>query len=300
MTADEKPIRVVDDGLDTQHEAEFVVHLDPVFAEAVFDAHAFDAGLAVGEHLALEAARELLAQKAEQVLGAEAQQGVFDQFAVQGSERGAVAKEDVGGELGLIDRPVVTVRCQQGMEQGVDEAGEGFEQCGPVLPGKLIGEVLGPGRVGEVHEGVVELLEADVAAFHFPCEPLVAVDGDLKGEGKPTLQAHVDQPKLGMQEVVIQAEAFAAGRGEARAPVAPSELEGGAAFQFAEDADQAPGDLEFGGEAGGLLVLADAARQVAVGAVVLGGGRLGVENEAIGMGLDEAPEVLQPEPLRER
>ncbi len=44
MTADEKTVRVVDDSLDAQDEAELVVHLDPIAANAMLDAHAFDAG----------------------------------------------------------------------------------------------------------------------------------------------------------------------------------------------------------------------------------------------------------------
>ena len=124
VTADEETVGMVDDGFDAQDHAELVVHLDPVSADTVLDPHALGTGFEVLEDFCLEVTGELFAEEAQDVLGAEAQKRVFDQLAVQRAERFTALEEDVGGEFGLINRPVVLVLLEQGTEQGVDLAGE--------------------------------------------------------------------------------------------------------------------------------------------------------------------------------
>lgn len=51
MTASEESIGGVDHGFDAQEQAELVVHLDPVLADAMLDTHAFDARLEVLEDI---------------------------------------------------------------------------------------------------------------------------------------------------------------------------------------------------------------------------------------------------------
>lgn len=156
----------------------------------------------------MKLAVSFFAEEAQDVLGAEAQQGMFDQLAVQRGQGLAVLKQDVGSEFGLVHSPVVLVSLEHGAKQGVDRAGQPFQQCRPVQTAELLGKALSLGGLSDAGEGVVQLQEAQPMQFHLSGEPFMAIDGNLDDEGKPGLQAHMDQAELGVEEVVVQAKAF--------------------------------------------------------------------------------------------
>ena len=112
MRANKKAIGVVDDGFNPEDEAKLVVHLDPVLADPVFDAHAFSAGFEVFHHVGLEVAGEFLAEKAKDILGVETQEGMLDKLSEDGAQCLATPKEDVGRKFGLIDCPVVLMELE--------------------------------------------------------------------------------------------------------------------------------------------------------------------------------------------
>jgi len=293
LTADAKPIRVINDGLDAQHQSEFVIHLDPVLADPMLDPHAFDAGFEVGQNLLTEAGRELLAEEAQQIASMETQQRMLNEFAVQGSQCRSIAKDNIGGKLGLIDRPVVTVRGQGRLQQRVDEAGQFVEQGGPILLPELIGHPLRAGCIGKLDEDIVELGEAQPMTFHFASQPFMTVNGNLNGEGQPALQPHVNQAEFGMEKVVVEANALARSTDQPRPSAAPGQLEAATAFQLSKHANQALSDLRFGRDAGGFFIFADVSLQKAVGTAMFGRRRFGVNDQAVGLSLGKMAELLE-------
>ena len=96
----------------------------------------------------------------------------------------------------------------------------------------MIGQLLSFGRVSDFDEGIIELLKSDVVAAHLDGEPFVAVDGDLDDEREPGLDADMDEAKLGMEEIIIEAEALAVSGGDSGSADAPGDFEGETGFQF--------------------------------------------------------------------
>lgn len=292
MSADEKAVRIVDDRFDAEDQAELVVHFDPVSADPMFDAHTFDTGFEVFEDVGFEVAGEFLAEEAQDILSAEAKQGVFNEFSVEGAEGLAAVEEYVGGEFGLIDSPIVSLTLEEGIEQRVDLLGEGSKEQGPILMGKCISQSLSLGGVGDLHEGIVDLLETPSATFHLSGEPVMAVDGDLDDEREPALQSHMNETQFGMQEVVVQTQAFTSSELNAWTAFCVCDFECGTRFQLREHADQSLANVVSFCDAPGLLVFSHMATQVLVRAAGFGGRSLGVIDELVGVALHEASEIL--------
>ena len=99
---------LIDGGLHTHEQAQFIVHLQPVPFHEVLDAcPRFAHRLVVRLHFAIEPFVPLAPQITEDFLGAEGQQGERQQTPKQPGERVLAGKAHVGGVLGLIDDPVM-------------------------------------------------------------------------------------------------------------------------------------------------------------------------------------------------
>jgi hypothetical protein len=124
-----------------------------------------------------------------------------------------------------------------------------------------------------------------------PGEPIVAVDADLNGEGKAGLLADVDEPELGIEEVVVKDAEGPASERQTRSSLSVQELDGAAIFEDAEDSDEAV-VVGFGVEEIAYdLLLGVLALQEQVGDVGLLRHGLSVFDDSLGMLLDEGKEI---------
>lgn len=167
-----------------------------------------------------------------------------------------------------------------------------MQEGGPVKAGELIGQALSLFRTGDFDKGIIELLEGHISAAHLDGEPVMAVDGNLDDEREPGLDADVDEAEVGMEEVIIEAETFSVRGDDAWAADGIGDFERGTSFQLGKDADEAAGDVEICGDTPGFVVLADVPREVLVRTFVMSCNGLGVQDETIGLSLDELGEVL--------
>ncbi len=78
---------------------------------------------------------------------------------------------------------------------------------------KILGHTEPPGtrRLVDGEEGVVELAVTDATTIQLAGQPVMAVDVNLDHEGEPGGDADVHGAELAVQEVEIEAQAFAAG-----------------------------------------------------------------------------------------
>ena len=106
---------------------------------------------------------------------------------------------------------------------------------------------------------------------HLLCQPGVAVDVDLDGEREPGRQPDVDQAQLGIEEVEVEHALRSACVDQAGPVLGVDQLEAGAAFHAAEDADQPFADRPLSQQLVDQLVFAVSTLEV----VVLGTGLLG-------------------------
>ena len=175
---------VIDDGFDAQHAAHFVIHFDPVAFHAVFDPRALLAVfLAVRQDFPIELGVEFPAQEAQNIGGLEVQDGMIHQTRIQFGKLLGIAEDQVGGEFGLVDDPTVG-HARQDILQGWQHAqGQLPQACGRKGVQEATGELLGFDWVVDLHERVVVLFEGHLFPAHLLSQVVVAVDGDLDGQG---------------------------------------------------------------------------------------------------------------------
>jgi len=100
---------LIDDGLDTQYQPQFVVHFEPVVFHRVFDAGPrLTLGTVTRLHFAVETFVPFTTEVGEYFPGREGQQGEGQQPLKQAGQGVLANKAKVRGELDLIANPVVT------------------------------------------------------------------------------------------------------------------------------------------------------------------------------------------------
>src|SRR5262249_50223795 len=158
--------------------------------------------------------------------------------------------------------------------------------------GKALSQLLGFGRIVQLGQGVVVLYEADPCLVKLSCQPVMAVDVDLGGEGEPGLHAHVTQAELWIKEEEVQHTLLPPGEGQPRGALAVEELDGAAGLHAAQHADQPLAQTAVADGLPNDVLLAVATLEVVVGGTVLLGEGFGVGDELLGFIFEEAEEVL--------
>ena len=92
-----KITRVVDGGFDAKDVAMFVVELDGMTAEAVFDSNALRAVFEIADDFAFKSSMDFASQKAHDVGGRKSGHAVVNQSGIDVSQSGAVSEQDVRG-----------------------------------------------------------------------------------------------------------------------------------------------------------------------------------------------------------
>ncbi|PYO56579.1 MAG: hypothetical protein DMD83_13650, partial [Candidatus Rokuibacteriota bacterium] len=118
----------------------------------------------------------------------------------------------------------------------------------------------------------------------------MAVDIELEMQGKPRLELDVDEPEVGVHEVVVEEQALALGELHVVA-LLPAQGERAAGFDHRVDADQALLDPIAFGQGAGQLVFVAGSWQVLTGPAGRLGHPAGVGLEALGLLDHEALEV---------
>ena len=90
------------------------------------------------------------------------------------------------------------------VQQRIDLPGVPFQDFRPGQLGEAVGAALCRRGIGQLHEGVIDLLEGEAFLLQLSCHVVVAIGIHLTGERRPSLQADVHQPQFLVDEVVIQ------------------------------------------------------------------------------------------------
>ena len=106
------------------------------------------------------------------------------------------------------------------------------------------------------------------------------------------MDADVDKAELGMEEIIIEAEAFAVCGKNTWPTNAITDFEGGTSFQFGKDTNQTAGNVHFLCNMAGFIILADVVREILIRAVMFSGRGFCVQNQVIRLSLDKLGEVL--------
>src|SRR6266851_438680 len=104
---------------------------------------------------------------------------------IEAGEGVTIVEEDVEGEFRLVDDPVVRESLEEIAKQGIAAFGQGGQKAGPFLAEQAVGKLLRLGGVAQDQKSVVAALVAEVVPLELSCQPLVAVEIDLDGQGEP-------------------------------------------------------------------------------------------------------------------
>ena len=219
-SVDPKLLGVVKGHLGSQHAAlrrvSLVVKFDRILVHLMLDPNALGAFREVADHFALEALGHASGwgngppQKAHHVTAAEAGQAVMDEAWIKSPQRGRVPKHQVGGPLALPRRPVVGegIMLKHLGVPGVPLLHQLAQHLRPIHSPLGVEQLLSTGKVLHPGKAVVLPPVSQTFGIHLPSQPLPSVQADLQGERKPGLQAGVHETEPGMNEVVIEVEAF--------------------------------------------------------------------------------------------
>ena len=124
---------------------------------------------------------------------------------VKTSQRFAAGEDEIGGELRLVDHPVVTERTAPGLsQQRIHLADQTMENLGPPLARKPIGKSLGRFGVIQRNEGIVLLGESQPPLQHLLSQPGMTVDANLGSEREPSGEPDVNQAQIRIKEIKVQ------------------------------------------------------------------------------------------------
>jgi hypothetical protein len=175
------------------------------------------------------------------------------------------------------------------------------QECWPVGVIELLGKCRGGLEIRHPENLVVATLEGDTHLRQLPTQPLAAIDVNLSGVRRPSLDTHVHPAKNRVDQIPVQVQAAA---------ITPDDFqtlcltiagdgERDARFYDREDADQAFADAVLLGDGPGHRFLRSTAGvrvrggEEVVGTSRLFGGRLGVLDERSGFAFEELPGILE-------
>jgi len=205
-TPDHKLMRIIDHGFNAQYDPEFVVHFHAVGLDPMFDSGALPPLLEISAGLAGEGAVKFTAKESHDVLGPDANSGMLLQILVQPTQGGAVDKEDVGGEFGLVGHPIVLIPLEDISHQGVDSSGIAVKDFRPFLLRELVGNGLRPLAILNADKGVFHFLILHPSAVELAREPFVPVEVDLDGKRHPGRDANMHEAQRRVHEIEVQSQ----------------------------------------------------------------------------------------------
>ena len=186
-----------------------------------------------------------------------------DQVGPDLQELGSGLEHDVGGDLGLVEHPVVAAIAggSDGGQDRIEHPGERVEHPGPGLVGEPLAQLGGRLEVVDGQERVLPADVADAGPVELAGQPLPSIDVDLALIRDPPLDPHVHEPELGIDqvEVVMEALAFPAGQLETTGVVTLADLEAEAGLDRADQTDDPLGDpVGFGDRLGQVVLVLSA------------------------------------------
>jgi hypothetical protein len=224
----------------------------------VADAPAFGSAFGVGHHLGLQRGVQLAAQEAEHILRRQVQRGVVDQIGPHPEQLGSGAEHDVGGDLGLVQHPVVAAivgRPNSGQDR-VHQPSERVQRPWPCLVHEPVAQLARGVEILDGEQRVVPPHVAHATTVELAGQPFAAVDVDLALVWDLPLDADVHEPELGVDQiqVVVQALAFPPEQFEVAGLVALVDLEAEARLHRADETDDPFADAVALGDALGEVV----------------------------------------------
>jgi hypothetical protein len=199
---------VIDRCFDTQHEAVLIVHLYCHRPHVMFNACSLHAGVEVIAHLILIITVQFSSQKGGDIVGLDGMYGRSDQFIVDGSKIVLTLENNVGGVFDLHNAPMIAIL--ELPDGRTVTASVGIEYSVNASDIDDVGQLLRFLKVFDAHKTVVEHSRIDAFAGQLSRQLVVAVEIELETKRRPRRHSEITQAKLGINEIEVVMQAFAA------------------------------------------------------------------------------------------
>ena len=206
--------RVIERRLDAQYSSFFVVDLDRIGIEVMFESDAFGTLPIMADHLSLKIAMGFSTQETQDISAAKDRDAAANQSGVNVGQGLGRFEQDIGRPFALMGRPIIiiSVRGQHFDMSGIEAAGDLIENRGPLGVQLLIHQGLGFLHILYPEKTVLLTLITETYAVHLTRQPFSPVETDLDVEGKPTLNASMHKAKDGMHPVMIEKQTLSGTR----------------------------------------------------------------------------------------
>jgi len=199
---------VVDRCFDTQHETVLIVHFYGHRPHVMFNACSLYAGVEVIAQLTLIITVQFPSQKGGDIVGLDGMHGRSDQFIVDGSKVGLTLENNVGSVFDLHHAPMIAIL--ERLDGGTVTASVGIEYSVNASDIDVVGQLLRFLNVFDAHKTVVEHSRIDAFAGQLSRQLVVAVEIELETKWRPRRHSEIAQAKLGINEIEVVMQAFAA------------------------------------------------------------------------------------------
>src|SRR6266576_1436562 len=206
---DSKVLRLVDRRLAPKH-ASFVVGLERVLIEPVFDSHPIGTAPSISLHLVVGLGTSGAPHKAQHLLAPKTHYGMMHQSRINAFQSCPVPEHHIGSILAFGGCPVVVALNGPGYlaVQGMAQFDQGSHQLGPVSAVLFIQQCLGARYVSQPAKRVVLPAVGQPRRVHLTCQPLSTIETDLHEKGKPSLQPDAQPAHLLMDQIEIKVDTF--------------------------------------------------------------------------------------------
>ena len=207
-----KKRNIISDRLDTNCQAEFVIHFDSNRPHSMFDAGSLNTRVKPIAHFVFVAAVEFAAEEGGDLVGPDRMNGGSDNLVIDGFQVILTLKEDVGGVFNLHKAPMVGV-VKMADNRTIEP--DNFVQM-PMHAFDVdgIGQLLSLFKIVNANKHIVEQLKINVFLPECRGQYLMSVAVKLQPERRPGRDAQITQSQFVMDEVKVIMQAFAGDRFE--------------------------------------------------------------------------------------
>jgi hypothetical protein len=199
---------VVDSCFDTQHKAVLVIHFDCCRPHVMLNTCSLYAGAEVVAHLVLVIGVEISSQKGCDIVGLDSVYRRPDQFIINGCEIALPFENNICCIFGLHDAPMIALLEMR--DDRTVETSIGIEYSVNAFDLEVIGQFLRFVKIFDVYKTIVEHGRLDTFVGHLNCQFVMTVEIKLEAKRCPCRHSQITQAKLGIDEIEVVMQTFAA------------------------------------------------------------------------------------------
>jgi hypothetical protein len=198
---------IIGHSLNPKNQAELVIHLDGYSAHPMFDTGSFDSRVEVIAHFILVAAVKFTAQECGDILGFNRVNSGADDFVVDQFKVASLLEDYISGVFDLHKAPVIIIGTVANNRTVLPD--DLIQLLMNAFGTDVISKLLGPIKIINVHEDIIEHLKVDLLLIESGCQQIMSIAVELQPERRPCRHSQITQSQLDMDKVEVIMQALA-------------------------------------------------------------------------------------------